>query len=277
MATTPTLGMNDGSEIPQIGFGVFQIPPEETVEPVAAALTAGYRLIDTAQGYGNEEGVGKAIANSGIARRELFVTTKLTNSEHGRDKALRAFDESLAKLGLDDVDLFLIHWPLPGRDLYVETWKALEEIRASGRAKAIGVSNFTVHHLNRLFDETDVVPAVNQIELHPEFPQTELRAFHARHGILTEAWSPIGQGHGLLDNPEIVSLAQAKGRTPAQVVLRWHVQLGNIAIPKSVTPSRIAENLDVFDFELTEPEMGQVSGLDTGKRLGPDPETFDPS
>jgi len=275
MATVPTLGMNDGSAIPQIGYGVFQIPPEETVEPVTLALQAGYRLIDTAQGYGNEEGVGKAIAASGIPRDELFVTTKLANSAHGRDSALREFDESLRKLDLDRVDLFLVHWPLPKLDRYVETWKALEEIRASGRAKAIGVSNFTEHHLNRLFAETDVVPAVNQIELHPELPQIALREFHARHGILTEAWSPIGQGHGLLDSPEIVALAKEVGRTPAQVVLRWHVQLGVVAIPKSVTPSRIVENIDVFDFELTEQQMAQVSGLDSGRRLGPDPEQFD--
>jgi 2,5-diketo-D-gluconate reductase A len=275
VAGVPSLRMNDGREIPQLGFGVFQIPPEETVEPVRLALEAGYRLIDTAQGYGNEEGVGKAIADSDVARSEIFVTTKLTNSEHGRDKALAAFDDSLNKLGLDFVDLFLIHWPQPMFDDYVETWKALEEIRASGRARSIGVSNFTEHHLNRLFNETDVIPAVNQVELHPEFPQAALRAFHADHQILTEAWSPIGQGKGLLDNPEVVSLAKAKGVSPAQVVLRWHVQLGNVVIPKSVTPQRIRDNIDVFSFELTEPEMGQISGLETGERLGPDPETFD--
>jgi 2,5-diketo-D-gluconate reductase A len=275
VAGVPSLRMNDGREIPQLGFGVFQIPPEETVEPVRLALEAGYRLIDTAQGYGNEEGVGKAIADSDVARSEIFVTTKLTNSEHGRDKALAAFDDSLNKLGLDFVDLFLIHWPQPMFDDYVETWKALEEIRASGRARSIGVSNFTEHHLNRLFNETDVIPAVNQVELHPEFPQAALRTFHADHQILTEAWSPIGQGKGLLDNPEVVSLAKAKGVSPAQVVLRWHVQLGNVVIPKSVTPQRIRDNIDVFSFELTEPEMGQISGLETGERLGPDPETFD--
>jgi 2,5-diketo-D-gluconate reductase A len=275
VAGVPSLRMNDGREIPQLGFGVFQIPPEETVEPVRLALEAGYRLIDTAQGYGNEEGVGKAIADSDVARSEIFVTTKLTNSEHGRDKALAAFDDSLNKLGLDFVDLFLIHWPQPMFDDYVETWKALEEIRASGRARSIGVSNFTEHHLNRLFNETDVIPAVNQVELHPEFQQAALRAFHADHQILTEAWSPIGQGKGLLDNPEVVSLAKAKGVSPAQVVLRWHVQLGNVVIPKSVTPQRIRDNIDVFSFELTEPEMGQISGLETGERLGPDPETFD--
>ena len=206
---------------------------------------------------------------------ELFVPTKLDNGNHGRDAALRSFDESLDKLGLDHVDLFLVHWPLPMFDDYVETWKALEEIRASGRARSIGVSNFTEHHLNRLAAETDVIPVLDQVELHPEFPQTDLRAYNADHQILTESWGPIGQGKGLLDNPEIVSLAREKDRSPAQVVLRWHLQLGLVVIPKSVNPARIRENIEVFDFELTEPEMGQISGLETGRRLGPDPETFD--
>jgi len=273
--TAPMLHLNDGHQIPQLGFGVFQIPPEQTVEPVQTALQAGYRHIDTAQGYGNEEGVGKAIANSGVPREEIFLTTKLTNSEHGRDKALRAFDDSLSKLGLDHVDLFLIHWPLAMFDQYVETWKALEEIRASGRARSIGVSNFTVKNLNRLRAETDVVPVLNQIELHPRFPQEELRAYHAEHQILTESWSPIGQGGDLLSSPELVTLAEELGKTPAQVVLRWHVELGLVVIPKSVTPERIRSNLDVFDFELTEAQMSVLGGMDTGTRMGPDPATFD--
>ena len=275
MPTAPMLHLNDGHQIPQLGFGVFQIPPEQTVEPVQTALQAGYRHIDTAQGYGNEEGVGKAIANSGVPREEIFLTTKLTNSEHGRDKALRAFDESLSKLGTDHVDLFLIHWPLAMFDQYVETWKALEEIRASGRARSIGVSNFTVKNLNRLRAETDVVPVLNQIELHPRFPQEELRAYHAEHQILTESWSPIGQGGDLLSSPELVTLAEELGKTPAQVVLRWHVELGLVVIPKSVTPERIRSNLDVFDFELTEAQMSVLGGMDTGTRMGPDPATFD--
>lgn len=275
MTTAPKLHLNDGHQIPQLGFGVFQIPPEQTVEPVQTALEAGYRHIDTAQGYGNEEGVGKAIANSGVPREDIFLTTKLNNSEHGRDTTLRAFDESLSKLGMDHVDLFLIHWPLAMFDQYVETWKAFEEIRASGRARSIGVSNFTVTNLNRLRAETDVVPVLNQIELHPRFPQAELRAYHAEHQILTESWSPIGQGGDLLSSPELVTLADELGRTPAQVVLRWHVQLGLVVIPKSVTPERIRSNLDVFDFTLTEAQMSVLGGMDTGTRMGPDPATFD--
>ena len=268
-----TLTLNDGLQIPQLGFGVFQIPPEETASPVTAALQAGYRLIDTAQGYGNEEGVGKAIAESGVPRDEIFVTTKLANSEHGRDKTLRAFDGSMQKLGLDVLDLFLIHWPLPMYDEYVETWKAFEEIKQSGRVRSIGVSNFTLETLTRLFDETGTVPSVNQIELHPAFPQAVLREFHAQHGIVTESWSPIGQGKGLLDSPVLAQIGAAHDRTPAQVVLRWHVQLGLVAIPKSVTPARITENLDVFDFELTDDELAQIATLETGVRIGPDPAT----
>ena len=276
MAAAPKLTMNDGHQIPQLGFGVFQIDPNETVDPVRLALDVGYRLIDTAQGYRNEEGVGDALANSGIAIDDLFVTTKLTNSEHGRDKTFAAFDGSMRKLRLDVLDLFLIHWPLPKLDRYVETWKAFDELRKDGRIRSIGVSNFTVGHLQRLLDETGVVPAVNQVELHPYFPQDELRAFHAEHGILTEAWAPLGQGRGLLEEPVLTEVGKAKDKTPAQVALRWHLQLGNVVIPKSVTPSRIRENFDVFDFALDDAEMEQISGLDTGKRLGPDPENFDP-
>jgi 2,5-diketo-D-gluconate reductase A len=274
MPPTPALTMNDGQLIPQLGFGVFQVPPAETAHAAGVALDAGYRLIDTAQGYGNEAGVGEAVRRSGIAREELFITTKLTNSEHGRDRALKAFDESLRQLGMEYVDLFLIHWPVPARDRYVETWRALEKLQAEGRARSIGVSNFTEAHLDRLARETDTVPAVNQVELHPYFPQEQLRAYHAAHGILTEAWAPIGQGRGLLGEDTIGQLAAQKGKSPAQVVLRWHIQMGNIAIPKSVTPDRIRENLDVFDFTLNDGEMRQISHLSTGRRIGPDPETF---
>jgi 2,5-diketo-D-gluconate reductase A len=276
MVAAPKLTMNDGHQIPQLGFGVFQIEPGETVESVRTALDVGYRLIDTAQGYRNEEGVGDAVAGSGVPADDIFVTTKLTNSEHGRDKTLRAFDGSMRKLRLEVLDLFLIHWPQPKLDLYVETWKTFEELRRDGRIRSIGVSNFTIDHLQRLLDETGVVPAVNQVELHPRFPQEELRAFHAQHGILTEAWAPLGQGKGLLDEPVLAELGRSKNKTPAQVVLRWHLQLGNVVIPKSVTPSRIRENFDVFDFELDDAEMAQIGGLATGERLGPDPEDFNP-
>jgi 2,5-diketo-D-gluconate reductase A len=274
MAAVPTLTMNDGRAIPQLGFGVFQVPPEQTAEAVTVALAAGYRLIDTAQGYQNEEAVGEALRRSGLPREEVFVTTKLTNSEHGTDRTLRAFEASLRKLGLDEVDLFLIHWPVPARDLYVQTWQTLAKIRAEGRARSIGVSNFTQPHLDRLMRETGVVPAVNQVELHPRFPQPELRAYHAAHGILTEAWAPIGQGQGLLADETIVRLAARKGRSPAQVVLRWHMQLGNIAIPKSVTQARIRENIDVLGFTLDQAEMRQLDTLASARRIGPDPDTF---
>ncbi len=274
MTAVPTLKMNDGNQIPQLGFGVFQIEPDETTEPVRIALDVGYRLIDTAQGYRNEEAVGEALRNSGIPIDDIFVTTKLTNSEQGRDKTLAAFDNSMRKLRLDVLDLFLIHWPVPMADLYVETWKAFDELRREGRIRSIGVSNFTIEHLQRLFDETGVVPTVNQVELHPRFPQDELRAFHAQHGILTEAWAPLGQGRGLLDEPVLAEVGRSKNKSPAQVVLRWHIQLGNIVIPKSVTPARIRENFDVFDFALDDAEMQQISSLATGERLGPDPRTF---
>ncbi|WEB45648.1 aldo/keto reductase [Streptomyces yunnanensis] len=261
--------------MPQLGFGVWQIPDDEAFTAVSHALEAGYRSIDTAAIYGNEEGTGKALGASGIAREELFVTTKLWNSEQGYDSTLRAFDASLAKLGLEYVDLYLIHWPLPARDTYVDTYKAFEKIYSEGRAKAIGVSNFFPAHLERLLGETSVVPAVNQIELHPQLQQAESRAFHARHGIATEAWSPLGQGKGLLTDPTIVKIAEKHGRTPAQVVLRWHLQVGNVVIPKSATPSRIRENFDVFGFELDGEDLSAVAGLDSGTRLGPDPATFD--
>ncbi|GAB3497168.1 aldo/keto reductase [Nocardiopsis coralliicola] len=264
--------LNNGLSMPQLGFGVWQVPDAEAHTAVAEALRVGYRSIDTAKVYANETGTGRAIAESGIAREDLFVTTKLWNDEHGRDAALRAFDASLERLGLEYVDLYLIHWPVPSQGTYVETWKALEEIYASGRAKAIGVSNFTEATLGRLLAEADVVPALNQIELHPDFPQEKMRSLHAEHGIATEAWSPLGQGKGLLDEPVLAEIGQAHGATPAQVVLRWHLQVGNVAIPKSVTPSRIAENFDVFGFALSDAEVARVSALDSGNRLGPDPD-----
>ncbi|WP_406481453.1 aldo/keto reductase [Streptomyces platensis] len=275
MSKVPSIKLNNGIAMPQLGYGVWQVEDEQAATAVGQALDAGYRSIDTAMIYGNEEGTGRALAASGIARDELFVTTKLWNADQGHDAALRAFDTSLAKLGLEYVDLYLIHWPLPARDTYIETYQALEKIYADGRAKAIGVSNFLPEHLERLMGETSIVPAVNQIELHPQFPQAASRAFHARHDIVTEAWSPIGQGRGLLEHPTLVELAAKHGKSPAQVVLRWHVQLGNVAIPKSVTPSRIAENIDIFDFELDDADLTALAGLDTGTRLGPDPVAFD--
>ncbi|MFC4607021.1 aldo/keto reductase [Streptomyces maoxianensis] len=275
MSKVPSISLNNGVAMPQLGYGVWQVPDDEAAKAVATALEAGYRSIDTAAIYENEAGTGRAVAASGLPREELFVTTKLWNSDQGYDKALRAFDASLDKLGLDYVDLYLIHWPLPSKDAYVDTYKALEKIYADGRAKAIGVSNFPPEHLERLIGETSVVPAVNQIELHPQLQQGELRAFHDRHGIKTEAWSPLGQGKGLLEVPTVVAVAQKYGRTPAQVVLRWHLQIGNVVIPKSVTPSRIKENLDVFGFELDADDLAAFAALDEGKRLGPDPATFD--
>ncbi|GAA4713017.1 aldo/keto reductase [Pseudonocardia yuanmonensis] len=273
----PTITLNDGVRIPQFGFGVFQIDPgQATVDAVKQAFDAGYRHIDTAQMYGNEEGVGQAVAESGLSRDEIFVTTKLSNSRHGRDEAQKALEESLTKLGLDHVDLYLIHWPLPKRDDYVETWRGLEQAKAAGKVRSIGVSNFQVEHLDRLAAETDTVPSVNQIELHPTFTQPQLRRYHRDHAIATEAWSPIGQGGALLTNEVVTSLAEKYGRSPAQIVLRWHVQLGNIVFPKSVTPSRIAENIDVFDFELADDDVATVGGLDKGDagRLGPHPDEF---
>jgi 2,5-diketo-D-gluconate reductase A len=275
MSAVPSLTLNDGTSIPQLGFGVFQIPQDETDEAVTTALAAGYRLIDTAQGYRNEEGVGSAVAKSGLEPSELFITTKLANANQGYDSTLRAFDESMDKLRLEVLDLFLIHWPQPMFDQYVDTWRAFEKLHADGRIRSLGVSNFEVEHFERLAQESDIVPAVNQIELHPEFPQEELRAYHVEHGIVTESWGPIGQGKGLLEQPVITGLAERFGKTPAQVVLRWHLQLDLVVIPKSVTPERIRENIDVFDFELDEDAMAEIKTLDTGRRLGSDPRTMD--
>jgi diketogulonate reductase-like aldo/keto reductase len=273
MGSVPILKLNNGVEIPQLGFGVFQIPPAETEKAVVTALEVGYRSIDTASGYRNEEGVGAAIANAGVPRDELFVTTKLGNDDQGYDPTLRAFDASIGKLGLDFVDLYLIHWPQPDHDRYVDTWKAFEKLYADGRIRAIGVSNFQPPHLERLFNETDVVPAVNQIELHPQLVQATVRDFDAKHGIATEAWSPLAKGE-VLGAKIITGLSQKYGKTPAQIVLRWHVQLGNVVIPKSVTPSRIHENFEIFDFELADDDVDAVSSLDSGTRTGPDPDTF---
>ncbi|MET9734784.1 aldo/keto reductase [Streptomyces sp. NPDC006458] len=270
-ASVPTVTLNNGVQIPQLGFGVFQVPDDRTTAAVSAALETGYRSIDTAAIYGNESGVGRALAESGLPREDLFVTTKLWNSDQGHDTTLRAFDSSLAKLGLDYVDLYLIHWPAPGRDLYRESWRALERLTQEGRARAVGVSNFQSAHLERLLEGATLTPAVNQIELHPGLPQAELRAFHAERKIATEAWSPLAQG-AVLDHPVIGALAARYGKSPAQIVLRWHLQLGNVVIPKSVTPARIRENFDVFDFELTADEMRALAALDRDQRTGPHPD-----
>lgn len=274
MSDVPTITLNNGRQIPQLGFGVFQVPPEDVERVVSTALETGYRSIDTAAAYRNEEGVGRAIAASGLPRDQVFVTTKLWNADHGYDEALRGFDRSAARLGLDTVDLYLIHWPVPAEDRYVETWKALEKLAADGRVRSIGVSNFGAEHLNRLFAETGTVPAVNQVEVHPRFPQADLRAMHAEHGIVTEAWSPLGQGGELLSDPTLTRLAEQHGVSTAQVVLRWHLQLGNVVIPKSATPQRIRDNFDVFGFELSDDDLAAIARLDTGRRIGPDPATM---
>ncbi|SED92692.1 Aldo/keto reductase [Streptomyces misionensis] len=271
----PPIILNNGVEMPQLGFGVWQVQDDEAERAVATALEAGYRSIDTAAAYGNEEGTGRAIAASGLPREDVFVTTKLWNSDQGYDATLRAFDTSLTKLGLDYVDLYLIHWPLPARDTYVDTYKALEKLYADGRARAIGVSNFLPEHLRRLTGETSVIPAVNQIELHPHLQQHAAREYHAELGIATEAWSPLGQGKGLLEVPAIVAIGQKHNRTPAQVVLRWHIQQGTVVIPKSVTPSRIKENIDVFGFKLDDEDLAAIGALNEDRRIGPDPATFD--
>ncbi|HET8977900.1 MAG TPA: aldo/keto reductase [Solirubrobacteraceae bacterium] len=277
VSTVPTLKLNDGHEIPQLGFGVFQIPPEETARAVSEALQVGYRHIDTAEMYRNERGVGEGIRSAGLDRSEVYITSKLNNGYHRPDDARRAFEQTLSELGFDYVDLFLIHWPLP--TLYdgdfVSTWKVLEEFKDQGRARSIGVSNFQVPHLERLAREADVTPAVNQIELHPYLLNEEVRAYGEEHGIRTEAWSPIAQG-AVLDDPAITEIAGRHDRTPAQVVLRWHIQRDSIVFPKSVTPSRIRENFELFDFELSAEEMEAITGLDKGEdgRTGPHPDKF---
>ncbi|WP_278264633.1 aldo/keto reductase [Nocardia sp. AG03] len=269
----PTIVLNDGNVIPQLGFGVFQVPAEDVTGVVAEALKVGYRSIDTAAVYGNEEGVGRAIRESGIPRDEIYLTTKLWNADQGYDSTLRAFDASMKRLGLDYLDLYLIHWPVPSAGRYVDTFRAFQALKAQGRVGSIGVSNFRVIDLETLIADAGETPAVNQIELHPTLSQRDLRQYGANHAIATEAWSPLGQGT-LLDNPTITSIAEELDRTPAQVIIRWHLQLGNIVIPKSVTPSRIAENFDVFTFELDAAAMEAINRLDKGTRVGPDPGTF---
>jgi diketogulonate reductase-like aldo/keto reductase len=270
-APTPALG--ESERIPQLGYGVFQVPPKETEQPVAEALSVGYRHIDTAAAYRNEGGVGLALRASGIPRDELFITTKCWNDDQGYEQAKRACRASLERLELSHLDLYLIHWPVPAHDRYVETWKAFVELQQEGLVRSIGVSNFEAEHLERVIAETGVTPAINQVELHPHFQQVGLRREHERLGILTEAWSPLGQGLELED-PVIVEVAQQHGKTAAQTIIRWHLQLGNVVIPKSVTPSRIAENFDVFDFELSDEQLQAIDAIDAGTRIGPDPNTF---
>jgi 2,5-diketo-D-gluconate reductase A len=269
----PRVSLRPHVAIPQLGFGVFQVPAKETEEAVARALDAGYRHIDTAAAYRNEGPVGQAIRASGIPREEIFVTTKCFNDDHGHDKAKHAFKQSLERLELEHVDLYLIHWPVPAHDLYVETWQAFVELQSEGLVRAIGVSNFQPEHLERLVSETGVTPAINQVELHPYFQQAGLRHEHDELDVVTEAWSPLGQGLELED-PVIAEIAAAHSKTPAQAIIRWHVQLGNVVIPKSVTPERIVENFDVFDFQLSDAQMDAIRALDAGRRIGPDPDTF---
>ena len=269
----PNLPLHGGEVIPQLGFGVFQVPPQDTAEVATRAFMAGYRHIDTAAAYGNEAGVGQAVHAAGLERGDVFITTKCANDDHGYEQATRALKGSLDRLEMDYVDLYLVHWPVPAHDKYVDTWKAFIDMQAQGLARSIGVSNFQPAHLERLIDETGVIPTVNQIELHPRFQQTGLRHEHAELGILTEAWSPLAQG-AVLDDPVITRIADAHGKTPGQVVIRWHLQLGNVVIPKTVTPDRIIENFDVLDFSLTEEDMASIEALDAGERIGPDPDTF---
>jgi 2,5-diketo-D-gluconate reductase A len=271
--TSPTLALNNGVQIPQLGFGVFQVSTDDIGPAVSTALEAGYRHIDTAALYGNEEGVGEAIRESGLAREDVFVTTKVWNTDQGHDSALAALDASLDRLGMDFVDLYLIHWPTPARDRYVETWLALEKAYADGRVRAIGVSNFQANHLRRLQAEGTVLPAVNQVELHPTFGQDELAQVHREMGIVTETWSPLGRAADL-DNTTITEIATRLDRTPAQVIIRWHLQQGFVVIPKSIRPERIRANLDVFDFELGDSDMSMISALESGNRIGPDPDRF---
>ena len=275
MTAVPQITLNNGRSIPQLGFGVFQIEPKDTAEAVSTALKAGYRHIDTAEMYGNEKEVGEAVAKSGLDRADIFVTSKLSNDAHLPEDARLAFELSLQELGFDYVDLFLIHWPLPTRydGDFVSTWKTLEEFYREGRARSIGVSNFQPQHLRRLHGQTDIIPAVNQIEAHPYLTQDDVRAFCAQHQIAVEAWSPLGQGT-VLDDPVVGRIAERTGKTPAQVVLRWHIQRGDIVFPKSVTPDRIRENIDIFDFELSGADVNDITLLNKNERTGPDPDKF---
>lgn len=272
--TIPTVTLNNGVTMPQLGLGVWQTKDGQEVETaVAAAIESGYRLIDTAAVYGNEAGVGRAIARSGVAREELFITTKLWNADQGYDKTLAAFNKSLSRLGLEYIDLYLIHWPMDSSERFIDTWRAFEKLYADKKVRAIGVSNFNPHHLDDLLSGTTVVPVINQIELHPRLPQIELREYGKQHGIQIEAWSPIGgSGGNLLQEPALVAIGEKYGKSAAQVVIRWHIQNGVVVIPKSVHADRIAQNIDVFDFELNNDDMAVIDGMDTGERTGPDPE-----
>ena len=277
MTAVPNLSLSAGTtsiDIPQLGFGVWQVPEDEVVAAVSTAIEVGYRSIDTARLYGNERGTGEAIAKSSVPREELFVTTKVWNDDQGFDKTLTAFDASMKRLGLDTLDLFLIHWPAPEQDAYVDTWKALLRLREEGRVRAVGVCNFQIPHLRRLLDETGELPAINQVELHPYLQQQELREFHAVNGILTEAWSPLASGGDVLADDTITGIAEKHGVTPAQAILRWHIDLGNVVIPKSVTPSRIRENFDIFGFALDADDLAAIETLDRGHRTGPNPDEF---
>lgn len=273
MVFAPLVEMNDGRSIPVIGFGVWQVPDDVVVDATLKALEVGYRHIDTAYLYLNERGVGEALRRSGLDRDDVFVTTKVWNTDHGYDETLRAFDKSTGLLGIDEVDLYLIHWPTPARDIYLDSWRALIRLREEGRARSIGVSNFHDAHLRRIIDETGVIPAINQIELHPWLPQAQMRDIDARLGIKTEAWSPLGSGR-LIDDPVIAEVAAKHGKSPAQVMVRWSIQLGNIVLPKSVTPERIEQNIDVFDFALDDADMAAIATLESGRRTGPNPDDF---
>ena len=273
MVFAPLVEMNDGRSIPVIGFGVWQVPDDVVVDATLKALEVGYRHIDTAYLYLNERGVGEALRRSGLDRDDIFVTTKVWNTDHGYDETLRAFDKSTGLLGIDEVDLYLIHWPTPARDIYLDSWRALIRLREEGRARSIGVSNFHEAHLRKIIDETGVIPAINQIELHPWLPQAHMRDIDARLGIKTEAWSPLGSGR-LIDDPVIGEVAAKHGKSPAQVMVRWSIQLGNIVLPKSVTPERIEQNIDVFDFVLDDADMAAIATLESGRRTGPNPDEF---
>jgi 2,5-diketo-D-gluconate reductase A len=270
----PDVVLSNGVLMPQLGFGVFLVSDDAVTDAVVSALECGYRSIDTASAYQNEAGVGRALRAAGVPRDELFITTKLWNEDHGYDETLRAFDASLQRLGLTYLDLYLIHWPVPARGLFADSWRALNRLLAEGRVRAIGVSNFEPDHLAALIETTGTTPAVNQIELHPYFAQQPLREVASRLDIVTEAWSPLAPQTDLLNDPVIAGLARRHGRTPAQIVLRWHIQLGNVVIPKSVTPARIAENIDIFGFCLDDADLAAIAQLDRGMRTGPDPETF---
>lgn len=273
MPTIPTLEMNDGRSIPQIGFGVWQVPDEIVTDATLSAFEAGYRHVDTAAVYENERGVGEAIARSGLPRDDLFITTKVWNTDHGYDATMRAFDASIGLLGLDYVDLYLVHWPSPATGDYLATWKAVVALREQGRTRSVGVSNFHVPHLQHIIDEVGVVPVVDQVELQPWLPQAEIRDFNAGHGILTEAWSPLASGE-LLHDPLLGAIAAKHGKSTAQIMIRWHLQLGNVVLPKSVTPSRIRENIDVFDFALDADDLASIGTLESGQRTGPNPDEF---